>query len=272
MKKSLTAIVAVMAVVLCLTACLVGCNSNSSDLKYIQDKGVLVVGVTDYEPMDFQDAAGNWTGFDAELARLIGKDLGVTVQFVEIDWEQKITELKSKKIDVIWNGMTVTDELGKSMDFSYSYAQNYQVVVTKSANLAKYNSVATIKSNGAKIAVESGSAGERVAQSNFDVAKIIDLQGQIKALEEVAMGTSDVAIIDYTMAASKCGKGSFADVAIVSGLSFEKEEFAVGIRKGSDLTAKINESLVKYYKDGTIERLRKEFGEDSIALVDLSGK
>ena len=272
MKKSIITIVAVLAVVLALTVCMAACNNNAKDVEYITQKGTLKVGVTDYEPMDFQDESGKWTGFDAELARLIGKDLGVEVEFVEIDWEQKITELKSKKIDVIWNGMTVTDELGKSMDFSYSYAQNYQVVVTKSANLTKYSTIAKMVSEGARVAVESGSAGERVAKGNFDEGKIVDLQGQIKALEEVALGTSDVAIIDYTMAASKCGQGSFADVAIVSGLSFDKEEFAVGIRKGSDLTEKINASLVKYYKDGTIENLRKQFGEDSIALIDLSNK
>lgn len=272
MKKVL---VVVMLVVI-MAACAVGmaaCNKDSgSDYEYIKNKGKLVVGVTDYEPMDFQKEDGTWTGFDAELARLVGAELGVEVEFVEIDWEQKITELKSKKIDVIWNGMTVTEELGQSMDFSYSYAQNYQTVVTKTENLEKYATVAKIKAENAKVAVESGSAGERVAKENFDASKVIDLQGQIKALEEVALGASDVAVIDYTMAASKCGKGSFAGVSMVSGLAFESEEFAIGIRKGSDLTAKINELLVKFYKDGTIENLRKEFGEDSIALCDLSKK
>ena len=271
MKKTIITIVAVLAIVACLTACFTACNSDS-DVKYIQDKGTLVVGVTDFAPMDYQDASGNWTGFDAELARLIGKDLGIKVEFIEIDWDQKITELKSKKIDVIWNGMTVTDELAKSMDFSYSYAQNYQVVVTKSANLAKYATVEKIKSEGATIAVEGGSVGEDVANANFEKGKITDLVGMIKALEEVALGTSEVAIIDYTLAASKCGTGSFSDLAIVSGLKFEEEEYAVGIRKGSDLTAKINASLVKYYKDGTIENLRKQFGEDAISVIDLSNK
>lgn len=271
MKKTIIAIAAVLAIVLALSVGMAACN-KVADVEYVTEKGVLLVGVTDYEPMDYQDANGNWTGFDAELARLIGKDLGVEVKFVEIDWEQKITELKSKKIDVIWNGMTVTDELAKSMDFSYSYAQNYQVVVTKTANVDKYSTVAKISAANAKVAVESGSAGETVAKDNFAAGNIIDLQGQIKALEEVTLGTSDVAIIDYTMAASKCGVGSFAGLTIVPNLTFEKEEFAVGIRKGSDLTAKINESLVKYYKDGTIEALRKQFGEDSIALIDLSKK
>lgn len=271
MKKSMYVMIAVLAVVLALSVCLAACGNSGSDMEYVSKKGTLVVGVTDYAPMDYQDANGNWTGFDAEVARLVGKELGVKVEFVEIDWEQKITELKSKKIDVIWNGMTVTDELAVSMDFSYSYAQNYQAVVTKSANVSKYDSIAKMKDANVKVAVESGSAGERVANANFD-KNITDLQGQTKALAEIVAGTCDVAIIDYTMAASQCGKGNYADLAIIPGLSFEKEEFAVGIRKGSDMTAKINAALVKLYKDGTIENLRKQFGEDSIALIDLGNK
>lgn len=271
MKKIITIVIALAMIASCVFA-LTACNNNSKDYEYIKEKGTLVVGVTDYEPMDFQTADGTWTGFDAELARLIGQDLGVKVEFVEIDWEQKITELKSKKIDVIWNGMTVTEKLGKSMDFSYSYAQNYQVVVAKTANLEKYSTVQKMIDAGATVAVESGSAGEGVAKDNFAEGKITDLQGQIKALEEVALGTSELAIIDFTMAASKCGTGSFANVSIVPGISFEKEEFAVGIRKGSNLTEKINASLVKYYKSGKMEELRNQFGSDSIALCDLSDK
>lgn len=271
MKKVLIAVLVVAMVVSCVIGLAACGEDNSKDYEYIKEKGTLVVGVTDYEPMDFVEN-GVWTGFDAELAKLVGAELGVKVEFVEIDWEQKITELKSKKIDVIWNGMTVTEKLGKSMDFSYSYAQNYQAVVVRSENLSKYATIDKIKAENARVAVESSSAGERVAKEEFAEDKVIGLQGQIKALEEVVLRTSNVAIVDYTMAASKCGKGSFEDLRIVPGLAFETEEFAVGIRKGSNLTAKINELLVKYYKDGTIENLRKQFGEDSIALCDLSNK
>ena len=269
MKKRIIATILVLVLVASCVAVFAACGSKKTDAEYIKDKGTLVVGVTDYEPMDFQDESGNWVGFDADVAREVGKKLGVKVEFVEIDWEEKIVELKSKKIDVIWNGMTVTEELGKEVDFSYAYAKNSQVIVTKSSNLATYASVQKIANAGVKVAVESGSAGEKVAKANFS-SNVIDVQGQIKALSEVVYGTSAVAIVDYTLAASKCGIGSFADLAIVPGVEFEEEEFAVGIRKGSDLTAMINAALVELYNDGTIEAIRQNYDPDAIALIDLS--
>lgn len=269
MKK---VIITVLLIAVLVASCLVAfasCNKKE-DWEYIQNKGTLIVGVTDYEPMDYQDASGKWIGFDADVARAVGEKLGVKVEFVEIDWDEKIVELKSKKIDVIWNGMTVTEELGKEMDFSYSYAKNSQVIVTKSANLEKYSTTAKVTSENAKIAVEGGSAGETVAKDTFKDLTVVDVQGQVNALTEVKMGTSDIAIVDYTLAASKCGVGNFADLAVVPGVEFEEEEFAVGIRKGSKLTEKINAALVELYNDGTIETIRQKYDPDAIALLDLS--
>ncbi|MBO7390240.1 MAG: transporter substrate-binding domain-containing protein [Clostridia bacterium] len=265
-------IIASLLIVVLVASCLTvfaACN-NKEDWEYIEDKGTLIVGVTDYEPMDYQDASGKWIGFDADVARAVGEKLGLEVEFVEIDWDEKIVELKSKKIDVIWNGMTVTEELGKEMDFSYSYAKNSQVIVTASANLEKYSTVQKITAENASVAVESGSAGEKVAQATFANATITDVQGQVKALTEVKMGTSDVAIVDYTLAASKCGTGNFDNLSVIPGIEFEEEEFAVGIRKGSKLTEKINAALVELYNDGTIESIRQKYDPDAIALLDLS--
>ena len=85
-----------------------------SDIAYIQEKGVLIVGITDFAPMDFQ-VNGEWTGFDAEVGRKIAEDLGVEIEFVEIDWDSKIFELNNKSVDCIWNGMTLTDEVMAAM-------------------------------------------------------------------------------------------------------------------------------------------------------------
>ena len=165
---------------------------------------------------------------------------------------------------------TVTDALAKEMDFSYSYAKNSQVIVTKSANVTTYGSVEKITTANGKVAVESGSAGETVAKANFATQSIVDVQAQVNALTEVVAGTSAVAIVDYTLAASKCGKGNFADLVIVPNVEFEPEEFAVGIRKGSNMTAEINKALVELYNDGTMESLRQQYDPDAIALLDLS--
>jgi len=102
-----------------------------SDVEYIKGKGTLVVGITDFAPMDYKDDNGNWIGFDADMASLVADKLGVKVEFVEIDWDNKVMELSSKSIDVVWNGMTLTDEVKNSMNCTNAYCNNAQVVVVK---------------------------------------------------------------------------------------------------------------------------------------------
>lgn len=127
-----------------------------SDLAYVQDKGTLVVGITEYEPMNYMDENGEWTGFDTEFARAVGEKLGVNVEFVEINWDYKYNELDSKSIDCIWNGMTITDEGKEAASISDPYAENAQVVVMKQDQLANYTDVESLKD--LTIAVEGGSA------------------------------------------------------------------------------------------------------------------
>lgn len=104
-------------------------ETEDSDVSYIQGKGTLIVGITDFEPMDYKDGSGEWIGFDADMARLVAEKLGVEVQFIEIDWDNKIMELESKNIDVVWNGMTLTNEVVEAMECSNAYCNNAQVVV-----------------------------------------------------------------------------------------------------------------------------------------------
>ena len=104
-----------------------------SDVAYIQDKGTLVVGITEFAPMDYKDESGNWIDFDADMARLVAEKLGVEVEFLVIDWDNKIMELDSKNIDVVWNGMTLTDEVTSAMECTNAYCNNAQVVVVPNA-------------------------------------------------------------------------------------------------------------------------------------------
>jgi polar amino acid transport system substrate-binding protein len=101
------------------------------DVAYIQSKGTLIVGITDFAPMDYKDANDQWIGFDADMAKQVAEKLGVEVQFTEIDWDSKIMELDSKNIDVVWNGMTLTDAVQEAMACTNAYCNNAQVVVTK---------------------------------------------------------------------------------------------------------------------------------------------
>lgn len=241
---------------------LVGCNS-SSDLNSIKSAGFLNVGITMYEPMDYYDDDGETIiGFDAELSEAFAKSLGVSVRFIPIKWDSKILELTSKKIDLIWNGMTITDELKENIDLSIAYATNYQCVVAKTINLSNYTSADYIKDK--KVAVESGSAGESAAEG---VANLSKVSSQEAALIEVKAGTSDCAIIDVTMANAVVGKGDFADLSTVSKdlIVFEKEDFGVGLRKGSDLTNKLNAFLKESYKSGLLTILSTKY---NVAISD----
>ena len=127
MKKCICLLLAAV-MVLALAAC---GESADSDLKYVQDKGTLVVGITEFEPMDYQDGDGNWIGFDADMAKAFAESLGVKVEFQIIDWDNKALELSGKTIDVVWNGMTLTDEVKSAMECSNAYCNNAQVIITK---------------------------------------------------------------------------------------------------------------------------------------------
>ena len=106
-------------------------SESDSDVAYIQDKGKLIVGITEFEPMDYKDANGEWIGFDADMAKLVAEKLGVEIEFVVIDWDMKVNELGSKNIDVVWNGMTLTEGVMAAMECTNAYCENAQVVITK---------------------------------------------------------------------------------------------------------------------------------------------
>lgn len=250
MKKFL---VVLMAVVLML-CCFVGCGKSESDLQAVKDAGKLVVGVTVYPPMDYLDDDGNWTGFDAELAQMFAESLGVNCQIVIITWSNKVAELNSNQIDLVWNGMTASDELGESIDFSVSYAKNAQVAVVKKGSTLTADGV-----KNAKIAVENGSAGATVAEDVLNASNIVPLTAQVDALTEVQLGTSEVAIVDITMAQNMVGKGNYADLEILDGASYGDEIFAVGLRQGSDLKAELDAFLKAKYADGTLAALAEKY-------------
>ncbi len=254
MKKLFVMLLAALMALTCFTAC--GAKADS-DLAYIQDKGTLIVGITDYAPMDFKDENGEWTGFDAEFARLVAQELGVECEFLVLaDWGKKFYELETRNIDVIWNGMTITDEVTLNTNCSDPYVINAQVVVMKADALANYPDAASMKD--LTFAAENGSAGQD-ALAAIEAQNVILVQDQAAALMEVAAGTSDACVIDITMANAMTGEGtSYADLA--AGISLTSEEYGIGCRKDSDLTDRINELMAKYRADGTLQALADKYG------------
>ena len=227
---------------------------GKSDSETIQEKGKLVVGITDFAPMDYKGEDGDWIGFDADLARAFAESLGVTAEFTVIDWDNKTLELDAGNIDCIWNGMTLTDGVKAAMETSKPYCGNAQVVV---APKAKAEGLDYAKLT---FAVEAGSAAEELAQEKG--WSIVSLQSQGDALLEVASGASDACIIDQLMAGAMIGEGtSYPDLVQVEGLN--AEEYGVGFRKGSDLAAKLDAFLDAKFKDGSLAELAVKYGIDT---------
>ncbi len=257
MKKLLAMVLALM-LALTMTAAL----AEESDMQYVINKGVLVVGITNFAPMDYQNEQGEWIGFDADVARAFAAELGVKVEFVEIDWDNKILELNGKSVDCIWNGMTLTADVKAAMECSNAYMNNAQVVVVNADVAANYQTVESLAALA--FAVEAGSAGEaQVAALGLNCTPVA---AQADALMEVAAGTSDAAVIDSLMAAAMIGEGtSYPQLTYTVGLN--SEEYGVGFRTGSDLAAQLNAFLVKAYADGTLQQVAETYGVQA-ALVE----
>ena len=262
--KKLIAVLLTTLMVFSLTAC--GGSSSEeadmTDMEYVKDKGTLVVGITDFAPMDYKDEAGEWIGFDADMAKAFAESLGVAVEFVEIDWDNKILELDGKTIDCVWNGMTLTDEVTSAMDCSNAYCNNAQVVIVPSDVADNYQSVDSLADLA--FAAEAGSAGE--AELTALELNVTPVKAQADALMEVAAGTSDAAVIDSLMAAAMVGDGtSYEDLTYT--VSLNSEEYGVGFRKGSDLVAALNDFFTAAYADGTMTACAETYGVQA-ALIE----
>ncbi len=237
-------------------------DEAESDLAYIQSKGTLVIGITDFEPMDYKNESGEWIGFDADMAKAFAESLGVTAEFVEIDWDNKILELGSKTIDCVWNGMTLTAEVTSSMECSNAYCNNAQVVIVPADKAADYQDVESCKD--LTFAAEAGSAGEE--ELNALGYTVTPVKAQSDALMEVAAGTSDAAVIDSLMAAAMVGEGTgYANLTYTCGLN--AEEYGVGFRKGSDLAQKLNDFFKTSYDDGSMLQIAETYGVQAALIA-----
>ena len=237
-------------------------ETAASDLDYIKEKGKMVIGYTVYEPMNYTDADGNFTGFDTELATAVCEKLGVEPEFVEINWDTKVVELDAKSIDCIWNGMTLTDDIMANTATTKAYAKNAQVVVVKDGT--DYSSTADLV--GKTVVAEAGSAGEAAIEGDENLAQAdyVSKSVQTDCLMEVAAGTADAAVLDLTLANAMIGEGTdYASLKIVDELN--AEEYGVAFRKGSDAAAAVDAAFDELKADGTMQALADKY---DLALAD----
>ena len=279
MKKMFALILAVLMVAALFTACgnapatapTDAASNNSAETPADTKAQTVVVGYTIYEPMNYFDDNGKLVGYDTELAEAVFGNLGYTVIFQEIDWSSKYTDLNSGTIDCVWNGFTcnTADDDGilrsEKVDFSYNYMENRQVIIAKADS--GITSAADLA--GKLAAVESGSAGESYA-ATFEGVTVKGFLKQTDCLFEVNAGTVDFAVLDAQLAKSYVGKGDYEGLVIVDALSSDVEYYAIGFKKGSLLTANVNEQLEKLAADGTIAALAEKYNVANTAITDFS--
>ena len=270
MKRILSIVMAV-AIIACALTAFASCG-NKTDWQKIQEQGYFRVGYTNYAPMNYVEN-DELVGFDTEFAQLVAAELGVEVKFQLITWSQKYSELKSGAIDCIWNGFTsnCADDDGvqraDKVDFSMAYMDNAQCVVVKSENLANYTSAESLA--GKTCAVEGGSAGASYAATvtTNDEAHIKKVDAQIDAFTELMSGAVDFIVVDILLAKNLCGNGDYSDLAIVEAIELDSEIYAIGFKKGSELTAKVNAAIKQLEEDGTLMTLAKKYGFENVLQV-----
>ena len=279
MKNIKTVIVLLLAVSMCF-GLLAGCGTKTassetdtpsveptadSDLAYIQANGKMVIGYTDYAPMNYTDDVGEFTGFDTEFAVAVCEKLGVTPEFVEINWDTKEVELNAKSIDCIWNGLTINAERAANMSLSVPYVKNAQVIVVK----ADSGITGTADLIGKTVVAEIGSAGElqiigdeeTKPEENLAQANYVGMSKQTDCLLEIKAGTADAAVLDWTLAKTMVGEGTdFEDIIMIDGLELAAEEYGIAFRKGSDVTEAVNAAIAELVEDGTLAALAEKYG------------
>ena len=250
--------------------------AEESDWAYIEGKGKMLVGITMFAPMNYEED-NELIGFDTELTKAVCGKLGIEPEFVEINWDSKEIELNSRNIDCIWNGMCITEERKENMSMSEPYLLNTQAMVMKAdreeeimADVAGLTVVAEQGSTGeGKILglIEDDETVEVSAEEYFKDSNYVPVDSMAKALMEVKAGTADVAVVDSVCALAMVGEGTDYDDMIVNlDNNFGEQMYGIAFRKGSDTTEKVSGAIAELYADGTVGEIAEKYGLSDILV------
>lgn len=263
MKKILLFGIAILGV-FGLAAC--GNNDMPQSLDDIEDRGYMIVGLDDtFAPMGFRDNNGNLVGFDVDLAKEVGSRLGIEVRFQPIDWDAKVLELNAGTIDMIWNGLTITESRLEEMAFSNPYIANTQMVMIKAgSDISVINDLA-----GLKLGVQISSAAEDAVNANAivdDLGELVKFDTYNTALLELQNGTVDAVVIDEIMGRYIMSQNEGVYEALVE--NFGEEEYGIGFRlESSALRDSINAILNEMIEDGTAAEISIKWFDEDIFLT-----
>lgn len=255
----------VFAVTVLMVLTLSACNDEGvvSSLEDVEDRGYFIVGLDDtFAPMGFRDDDGELVGFDVDLAKEVSTRLGIEVEFQPIDWNSKVLELNSGAIDMIWNGLTITESRLEEMAFSQAYVANSQMVLVKNGS-----SIDTLSDlTGLSVGVQTSSAAEEAVQGNDiydELGEVLAYDTYNQALLELKNGVIDAVVIDEIMGRYIISQEG-SDVYEVASENFGEEEYGIGFRLDStDLRDAINAVLQDMISDGTASQISIVwFGED----------
>ncbi len=258
MKKLLALIMALVMVV-----ALAACTEEAPVEEVVEETaieeladGVLTIGYTIYEPMNYMED-GKLTGFDTEFAEAVAEKLGVTPEFVEINWDTKFVTINAGQIDCIWNGMTISEDVKANCSVSKAYVKNAQVVVMNADVIGNYADVESLKD--LKFTAEAGSAGETAIKEAGLDANYAPVALQTDALLAVAGGQADACVIDITMAKTMTAEGTSYEGLDYS-IELTTEEYGIGYKMDSALAAEIDAVIDELNADGTLPALAEKYG------------
>lgn len=240
-----------------------GCNNNSgASSNNTAEKTKYVVGLDpEFPPMGFNDN-GELVGFDIDLAKAVAEEMGVEFEFKSIDWDSKELEINGDKIDLIWNGFSITDERKETFELSKPYLKNAQVVVVPVDSTIK-----TIEDlEGKKVLLQKGSSALNAIEKDpiYDkVGEIAPYPTNMECFQELDIGRGDAIVVDEVVGKyyiAKNAEGKF----IVLDDKMQEEDYAIAAKKGNtELISKIEDAISKLYKDGKTKEISTEwFGED----------
>lgn len=267
-----------MMIVLMVMAALlgvVGCSKTETagndakadtSLQDIKDKGYFVLGLDDsFPPMGYRDEETNEiVGFDIDLANEVAKRLGVEVKLQPIDWDAKVMEIKNKNIDVIWNGMTITEDRKEKLGFSQPYLNNRQIIIVAAESAIDKKA----DLDGKTVGVQSDSSGEAalMASDQAETAKeIVKFSNYTEALLDITAGRVDAVVVDEVVGRYYMSKkpGEFK----VATENFGGEEYGIGFRKeDASFIAEVDKALNAMKEEGVTQEIAKKWFGDAEAL------
>ncbi|ABK61122.1 ABC transporter substrate-binding protein [Clostridium novyi] len=267
MKKIMSILLVIIMGIVSLTGCgskgaSTTNSSSDSSLASVKNSGKLLVGLDDgYPPMEFRDEKNNLVGFDIDLAKEIGKKLGVKVEFITTEFSGILLGLQSKKFDTIIAGFTMTDERKKSLNFTEPYVLGGQIIAVKKGN----NSIKKLSDLKEKvIGCQMGSAGQITAESKLKDIKELRKYGKItEAFSDMSIGRIDAVIMDAQVGgyyiSKKPGQFEVLDEMV------SKEPMGIAFRMGDNaLKDEVQKIINELKKDGTLSKLSvKWFGFDA---------